>query len=167
MTVITGVGTSADVYFIVGWFDDYYHVGISEPPPGWEFLSINDTWRRLVVRKGGVVYKIAFVPRAQDENDREYTAVQYAHKNPLEGYYVPNVEPYELYNQDGEYVNVLAMEYIEGPHIFECWTNGIDYEFPDHGRSPEYEWGFDDLHEENMIVMDDGRIAIIDLGGSP
>lgn len=114
-----------------------------------EAKQIGEGAQRKVYRVGDFVFKVEWDFGIDDEaNSLEYFTACILYDNPLPNAFIPAVD---IFVFDGE--SVLVMDYIEGPPASnEPWAN----EFTKRG--------FYDSRDYNLICMEDGRYALIDLG---
>lgn len=123
-------------------------------------FSANGT-TRMVYLINDVIYKVDCGTGYFSDNRAEYDNIMANSNNLPEGVYFPDTALFEI---DGK--NIIAMEYIEGEPMSECYCDEFEEEhtsscLPDDIRdlvSPI----IDDTGGENVILTDDGRIYIID-----
>lgn len=116
---------------------------------------------RLVYRVGNVVYKVNSGDWGYDCNLAEWEAIDDIAGLP-NGVYIPDTA---LYNVNGK--NVIAMEFIEGTAVAECYCADFGDECDD-TCMPAHVWekinGYlDDTSGFNTIIKANGDIYLIDL----
>lgn len=127
-----------------------------ELPPGWTFLG-HGAWRNAFLSPTGVVYKLQ-IGDQDTANYEEYQNYLEIIKTPIPGWYVPEVDLYSV----GP-IDIIAMEYIEGEPDDD--VEAEDYYFPEEWFEATNSWGIEDVSPFNIIIMSDGKRALIDMGG--
>lgn len=116
---------------------------------------------RLVYRHGSVVYKVNDGDWGYDSNVAEYENAKAMSGLP-DGVYIPEVA---LYNVNGK--NVIAMEYVEGTAVAECYCYDIGDPCDDTCMSTDVYLKIKDFLDDtagfNTIIKANGDIYLIDL----
>ena len=121
-----------------------------------EFLADGSTRAAFLIN--GVVYKVDMCGDMAPTNEYEYSRIR---RTALpDGVFFPKTE---LYDVDGTFV--IAMEYIEGQIMHECWGECTPH-YPECMTTEVLDKVgpvLDDTGGDNVIVNDEG-IWIIDMG---
>ena len=123
-------------------------------------LSMNGS-TRFVYRIDEVVYKVNNGMWDEDTNLTEYETIRDMGTLP-DGVYIPETS---IYSVDGQ--NVVAMQFIEGTAVAECYCYELG-DICDNTCMPAHVWekvnGYlDDTAGLNTIITDNGDIYLIDL----
>ena len=150
---------------------------------GWTLLG-SGCYRAAFLAPSGVVYKIG----QRWANVAEVRVARRLRARTFDGIYIPLASAFS-FGLRGRTEVVCAMEYIEGTHPRGCWESvwkGVTELYCHCGAYPENAYGdphlnvppcdealvirtvkratrLSDVHNENVIRMKDGRIAVIDL----
>lgn len=143
----------------------------TDAPEGWKIIGAG-SFRKSYLSPSGVVYKLQKSDYSSDNAD-EYMNIQDCQLTPVPGWRVPKAS---LYSPLGK--PIIAMEYIEGEFDMEPRCQGWDLETCDVGECTDegrciFEiwgdatkaWGIYDMHEENVIVDQNGTRVLIDVAG--
>lgn len=123
---------------------------------------------RWVYRVGDTVYKVGLDSEGDEANIVEHETAQSLRNTAPDWIYVPDTS---LYYVDD--VPVIAMPFINGMETGECLNKAFDPELdcecnnqclPEHIQGVIQDLAFDAVSHGNVILMEDGRYALIDLG---
>lgn len=140
--------------------------GLGPMPKNWRMLG-QGAYRTSYLSPDKVVYKICHYEEDQfcDMNEVEYNVFRRIRTSKVRlprGWRVAKTHLY-TFDDQGEKISIVAMEYIEGTHP----DVGYDYEafFDSIGATKAYKLlDLEDLHEGNFLVTPKGNKVIIDLG---
>ena len=144
----------------------------NECPDGWEYVGAG-TFRQVFRAPSGVVYKKEIIPRGNNGagNRSEYKNLCNIREIPVAGWRIPDFELYVT--EDG--MPIIAMEFIDGAFEEEAYCDPYGDGFCECSRSggecvnvlleiPAAHWGLTDVHNENVLVEEDGTRVLIDAG---
>lgn len=161
------IGTYSEAKTIAEWeFEqDEYFDWI--PPEGFTYIGEGSDRIVFVSDETGVIYK-----RQLDYNSAnsiEWDNLQRLKEIPIEGWELPEAYLFHVSEEP-----IMAMEFVDGRSDGDCmrtWDHdglctcnqtvciALIWELP------RQKWGIFDLHEDNMIVRNDGIRVLIDICG--
>lgn len=128
-------------------------------PEGWKYIN-KGCDRSAWLSPSGVVYKVEHRSTYSSQNESEASRLKEVWKRPpIEGCRFPKFDIFTV----GDEI-VIAMEMIDGPRL-------ADYKGPDYDDlhclmyDLEDKYGLCDVHDENVLVDEDGILVLVDLGG--
>ncbi|HEY6021294.1 MAG TPA: hypothetical protein VIY48_15735 [Candidatus Paceibacterota bacterium] len=130
-------------------------------PLGWEFIatgSARSVWRS----PEGIAYKVAHTARRDYQNTDEVDHLKEAwSKGAPEGCRLPKFSSFDVYDE-----LVVVMEAINGPRLYdyvnEHGNDGEDYY--DRMGLCETRFGLIDMHDENVVIDENGLLVPVDFG---
>jgi RIO-like serine/threonine protein kinase len=156
------IGNEADAKFILEWVSKgrkSCDVPSAKAPEGWEFLgrgSFRSVWRS----PEGVAYKVNHSAYdSQSRSEVRNLRRAWLKKTP-KGCRLPR---FAEYRPAGEVV--VAMEVIKGKtlHAKYGYPDCLNYHREEY-RSIERTYRLDDMHEQNVMIDEDGLLVPVDLG---
>jgi len=160
------IGSRSDAEFILNWVRDAptrygrsVRVEDEEAPEGWEYISCG-SFRSVWASPDGVAYKVQHSSYSNQSNGEEYNNIQKAHDLELPmGSRVPKAALFEFEDE-----SIIAMEVIDGELLYHYRgeRQGELYEIL---HACETKLRLCDLHDENVIIEEDGTLVVVDLGG--
>lgn len=139
--------------------------GMGPLPKGWKKLGAG-AYRTSYLSPDKVVYKVAH-PWENDTNVLEFSNYRRIRSSKVRLPKGWSIAPTQMYSFtfDGETVNIIAMQYIEGNHRFGLTDYQADAWLDKIGAYRAFDkCDLYDTHEGNFVITPTGKKVIIDLG---
>lgn len=163
------IGNISDARLISVWVNEgereygrSKRVWDGEAPEGWEYLdsgSFRSVWRS----PDGIVYKVQHNPQSRTDNQDELDNLAFAHsKGAPEGARLPRAWGWNF----DDHAVVIAMEWIRGVRLGDYrYESDEEYDrLYDLMNRCESRFHLLDLHDENVIVDENGYLVPVDFG---
>lgn len=162
------IGNRHDAEVILKWIRSHRDghdrptcVDSKKAPEGWEFIatgSARSVWRS----PEGIAYKVVHDANWDCQNDSEIDHLEEAWgKEVPEGCRLPKFNGFDVNDE-----LVVAMEAINGPrlvdYVYKLKNERGDYY--DRMSLCETRFGLYDLHDENVVIDEDGLLVPVDFG---
>lgn len=132
-----------------------------EAPLGWKFIasgSARSVWRS----PEGVAYKVVHDARWGSQNTSEVDHLKEAWSRKVpEGCRLPKFSSFDVGDE-----LVVVMEAVNGPRLYDYVTEygNSEDDYYDRMNLCETRFGLIDMHDENVVIDEDGLLVPVDFG---